>query len=123
MLFPRLLLSKARSESGSAVSDFVLLVVPGSLLCLPLIDLFGIYQSAIVSEQVGYEIARYAALADVTQSEAAAYGKLRDSRSSLSIDTSALSCSSLVVSEVQRRVTFWPEVVSIPIQARAECEK
>ncbi|MEY3934394.1 MAG: hypothetical protein RLZZ606_993 [Actinomycetota bacterium] len=122
MLYPRLLLSKARSESGSAVSDFVLLVVPGSLLCLPLIDLFGIYQSAIVSKQVSYEIARYASLADVSQSEAIAYGKLRDSRSSLSMDTSALSCSSLVVSEVQRRVTFWPEVVSIPIQARAECE-
>jgi hypothetical protein len=123
MLYPRLLLSKARSESGSAVSDFVLLVVPGSLLCLPLIDLFGIYQSAIVSEQVSFEIARYASLADVSQSEAIAYGKLRDSRSSLSMDTSALSCSSLVVSEVQRRVTFWPEVISIPIQARAECEK
>lgn len=123
MLYPRLLLSKARSESGSAVSDFVLLVVPGSLLCLPLIDLFGIYQSAVVSEQVGYEIARYAALADVTQSEAIGYGKLRDSRSSLGMDTSAASCSLLVVSEVQRRVTFWPEVVSIPIQARAECEK
>ena len=123
MLYLRLLLSKARSESGSAVSDFVLLVVPGSLLCLPLIDLFGIYQSAIVSEQVGYEIARYAALADVTQSEAIAYGKLRDSRSSLGMDTSSASCSLLVVSEVQGRVTFWPEVVSIPIRARAECEK
>jgi hypothetical protein len=122
MLYPRLLLSKARSESGSAVSDFVLLVVPGSLLCLPLIDLFGIYQSAIVSEQVSYETARYASLADIGQSEAIAYGKNRDPSSSLSVARSAISCSSLVVSEVQRRVTFWPEVVYIPIQARAECE-
>jgi hypothetical protein len=122
MQYPRLLLSKARSESGSAVSDFVLLVVPGSLLCLPLIDLFGIYQSAIVSEQVSYETARYASLADIGQSEAIAYGKNRDPSSSLSVARSAISCSSLVVSEVQRRVTFWPEVVYIPIQARAECE-
>ncbi len=122
MQYPRLLLSKARSESGSAVSDFVLLVVPGSLLCLPLIDLFGFYQSAIVSEQVSYDIARYASLADVSQSEAIAYGKTRDSTSSLTEDTSSVDCSSLVVSELHRRVTFWPEVVSIPIQARAECE-
>lgn len=122
MLYPRLLLSKLGSESGSAVSDFVLLIVPGSLLCLPIIDLFGIYQASIVSEQVSYDIARYAALADVTQSDAIVYGKQRDPLGRLTVETDNLSCSTLAVSVIQRQITFWPEKVSVPIQGRAECE-
>lgn len=122
MLYPRLLLSKLGSESGSAVSDFVLLVVPGSLLCLPIIDLFGIYQAAIVSEQVSYDIARYAALADVTQSDAIVYGKQRDPLGRLNVESDNFPCSTLAVSVIQRQITFWPEIVSVPIQGRAECE-
>jgi hypothetical protein len=122
MLYPRLLLSKLGSESGSAITEFVLLVVPGSLLCLPMIELFGIYQAAIVSEQVSYDIARFAALADVTQSDAIAYGRQRDPLGRLIFESDNLSCSALAVSEIQRQITFWPEIVSVPIQSRAECE-
>jgi hypothetical protein len=116
------LLSKFRGDSGSAVSDFVLLVVPGSLLCLPIIDLFGIYQSSIVSEQVSYDIARYAALADVTQLEANLYSEQRYPLGRLIVDTDNLSCFTLADSKLQRQVTFWPEILAVHIQARAQCE-
>lgn len=100
----------------------MLLVVPGSLLCLPIIDLFGIYQSSIVSEQVSYDIARHAALADVTESEAHLYSKQRDSLGRLIVDSDNQFCSTLANSEIQRQVTFWPENVAVQIQARAQCE-
>jgi hypothetical protein len=87
-----------------------------------LIDLFGIYQAAIVSEQVSYDIARFAALADVTQSDAVAYIKQRDPLGSLSVETGNLICSASATSEIRKAVTFWPEIVSVKIQARAECE-
>ena len=116
------MLSKLRSESGSAVSDFVLVAVPASLLVIPLMDLFGLYQSAIVKHQVAYDIARYAALADVSSDKAAQYRQLRDSSSRLDFERSGSACSVLVSAEVQRRVTFWPEVLKVQIQGRAQCE-
>lgn len=116
------MLSRLRGDSGSAVADFVLLVVPASLLVIPLIDLFGLFQSAIVKEQISYDIARYAALADVTEEDARRYRQSRDPLSMLSNDVSANSCSFVSNSELARRITFWPEVINVQIQARAECE-
>ena len=116
------MLSKLSSDAGSAVSDFVLVVVPASLLALPLIDLFGFYQSAIVKQQVAYDVARYSALADVSPEQASQYRQLRDASAVLTIVRSGLSCSVLVTLEVQRRIAFWPEVIKMQIQGRAECE-
>ena len=116
------MLSKLRSESGSAVVDFVLVAVPASLLVIPLIDLFGLYQSAIVKQQVAYDIARYAALADISLEKAALYRQLRDSSVTLSTERSGSSCTVLANAEVLRKVTFWPEVLRVQIQGRAECE-
>lgn len=117
------LLSKFRNESGSAVSDFVLLVVPASLLTLPLIELFGIYQSAIVKEQVSYEIARFAALADVNFDQAMDYQKALDSQARLTKSSNQSECSILVFNELKKSITFWTEAIEIPIEARATCEK
>jgi hypothetical protein len=85
-------------------------------------DLFGLFQSAIVKEQISYDIARYAALADVTAEQAASYRQSRDSQSRLSTEVSISSCSLVSSSELARRITFWPDIITIQIQGRAECE-
>jgi hypothetical protein len=123
MQYPRLLLSNLRSDSGSAVSDFVLLVVPASLLCLPLIELFGIYQGAIVKEQVSYEIARFASLADISLDQALDYKQFKDPFAQLTRITNQTSCSFLVSTESKKSITFLPQVIEVPIQGRATCEK
>jgi hypothetical protein len=116
------LLSRFQSEAGSAVSDFVLLVVPASLLVFPLIELFGLYQAAIVYEQISYDIARYAALADVSNAEATAYRQSRNPDSQLVVENSATGCSFLSKTELSQRITFWPDQIKVLIQGRAECE-
>lgn len=119
----KLLSFSLRSDSGSAVSDFVLLVVPASLLCLPLIELFGIYQGAIVKQQVSYEIARFAALADVSLDEALDYKQIKDPLAQLANYDSQSSCSFLVSTEMKKNISFWSEVIDVPIHGRASCEK
>lgn len=123
MQFQKLLLSRVRSDSGSAVSDFVLLVVPASLLTLPLIELFGIYQGAIVKEQVSYEIARFAALADVTFDQALDYQGVQAPEARLTKSSNQSSCSFLVNNELKQGITFWHEEIQIPIVGRVTCEK
>ena len=116
------MLSRFKGESGSAVSEFVLLVVPASLLAIPLIEVFGLYQSAIVQEQVSFDIARFAALADVFPTDAETYRQFKDPKSKLITDTRFGSCSVLTSLEIQRSVTFWPELIRVPIEVRASCE-
>ena len=116
------LLSRARSDSGSAVSDFVLLVVPASLLCLPLIEIFGVYQGAIVKEQVSFEIARFAALADVSLDQALANKQAQDPLAQMDITSSSTSCFFVVRTQIEKKSTLWPEVVQVPISGSATCE-
>lgn len=123
MQYLKLLLSKFRSDSGSAVTDFVLLVVPASLLALPLIELFGIYQGAIVKEQVSYEIARFAALADVTFDQALYHQEDLDTQARLTQSSKQNECLILVSNELKRNITCWTALIEIPIEGRATCEK
>lgn len=116
------MLSRFKGERGSAVSEFVLLVVPASLLAIPLIEVFGLYQSAIVQEQVSYDIARFAALADVSPMDAETYRQMKNPKSRLITDTRFGSCSVITSGEIQRTVTFWPELIKVPIEVRASCE-
>lgn len=116
------MLSRFKGERGSAVSEFVLLVVPASLLAIPLIEVFGLYQTAIVQEQVSYDIARFVALADVSPTDAETYRQLKDPKSKLITDTRFSSCSVLTSQEIKRIVTFWPELIRVPIEVRASCE-
>jgi hypothetical protein len=37
-------------------------------------------------------------------------------------DTRFGSCSILTSLEIQRSVTFWPELIKVPIEVRATCE-
>ena len=122
MQFPRSLSSRFKGESGSAVSEFVLLVVPASLLAIPLLEVFGLYQSAIVQEQVSFDIARFAALADLSPMDAENYRQMKEPSSKLITDTRFGSCSVLTSREIQRTVTFWPELIRVPIEVRASCE-
>ena len=117
------MLSRFKSEAGSAESEFVLLVVPASLLVIPLLDVFGLFQVAIVKEQVGYDIARYAALADVSPAEANNYREEHDPQGSLVTEDNSFDCVWVHSSVISRRVTLWPEAVVVTIEARAECEK
>lgn len=105
------------------MSDFVLLVVPASLLALPLIELFGIYQGAIIKEQVSYEIARFAALADITYDQGLDYQGALDPEARLVNSSNQGACSFLVNNALKRSITFWPAVIEIPITVRATCEK
>jgi hypothetical protein len=116
------LLSRFQGEAGSAVSDFVLLVAPASLLVIPLIELLGLYQSAIVHEQISYDIARYSALADVSLQEATRYRLGRDADSQLVFENSTTGCSFLSKTELRQKITFWPDQIKVLIQGRAECE-
>lgn len=116
------MLSRFKSEVGSAVSDFVILVVPATLLIFPLLDIFGLYQSSIVSHQINYEIARFAALADVSDKEASSYGAELDSRATISKAKTTFDCTVLSSSQMQKKVTFWPELISVPVIGWAECE-
>lgn len=105
------------------MSDFVLIVVPASLLVLPLLDLFGLFQAAIVKEQVGYDIARYAALADVSYSEANLYRASKDLQGVLTKEVIDTDCFYLLRSDISKEITLWPEPVTFLIEGRAECER
>ena len=99
------------------------MVVPASLLTLPIIELFGIYQGAIVKEQVSYEIARFAALADVTFDKALQYQEALDPQAQLTKSSNQSECSILVINELKKSIAFWTEAIEIPIEGRATCEK
>jgi hypothetical protein len=86
-------------------------------------ELFGIYQGAIVKEQVSYEIARFASLADISFDQALDYAQFKDPLAQLTTNRNQTSCSFLVITELKKIITFWPEVIKVPIQGRATCEK
>ncbi len=60
-----------KSDSGSAVVDFVIITMPASLIGLVLIGLFGLAQSNLVKQSQAFELARRVAMADISDSEAA----------------------------------------------------
>jgi hypothetical protein len=99
-----------------------LVVIPITLLILPLLDLFGLFQTVIVKEQQAYEIARYASLADVTELEAENFRLLSEPTSSLDRIQELSDCQIQVNIPVTRNVILWP--IPITLQARGEvhCE-
>ena len=64
-----------RSEGGSAVSEFVMVVVPVTLIIMTLLSFFGVAFSSLMIKQKLYEATRFAALADVSPSEANIYAE------------------------------------------------
>jgi hypothetical protein len=96
--------------------------MPITLLILPLLDLFGLFQTVIVKEQQAYEIARYASLADVTELEAENFRLLREPTSSLDRIQELTDCQIQVNIPVTRNIILWS--IPITLQARGEvhCE-
>jgi len=115
-------LSRFANDKGSAVSEFVMVVIPVTFLVLPLLDLFGLLQEVIVKEQVAYEIARYAALADVTAAESEHYRKAVDARSILEVASVESPCTFQVRIPVSRNIMFWPYPIELMAKASVHCE-
>jgi len=122
MRLPRLSLSKFVDEAGSAVTEFVLVVLPISLLVLPLLDLFGLLQEVIVKEQIALDISRYASLADVTSDQADDYRLAVYPESTLSKVDSGSVCINQTAIDVTREIIFWPYPVEFSAMASVYCE-
>ena len=105
------------------MNEFVLAVIPMSFIALPVFDLLGMFQSAIVSEQIAYDIARYASLADVRGDQAEDYRILREPESTLGVVFDWSGCNHVSRIESRHSVTFWPETILIAVTGRASCEK
>jgi len=99
-----------------------MVVIPISVLVLPLLDLFGLMQEVAVKEQVAYEIARYAALADVSASESERFRKETEPISSLEITTLQSGCKAQVGIPVQRKISLWPYPIELMAKALVQCE-
>jgi hypothetical protein len=119
MQLPKLLLS---SEEGSAPVDFVIVILPTSLLLLALLGLFGLFQGQITLGQVSYDLARFASLADVNQSEIETYRLNSDASASITRAGSGEGC--LVEATVTKVVDIiiWPEPIILRASSRATCE-
>lgn len=122
MRLPRLLSFRLASEQGSAVTEFVLAVIPITILILPLIDLIGLFQVVIVKEQEAFEIARYASLADVTEQEAEIFRIFREPTSTLERTTGPTDCQVQVRIPVSRSIILWPNLVSLNVVGSVHCE-
>lgn len=122
MRLPRLLSSRLASDQGSAVTEFVLGVIPISILILPLIDLFSLFQVVIVKEQQAFEIARYASLADVTDQEAESFRIFREPTSTLQRTTGPTDCRIQVTIPLSRSIVLWPYPVNLNAVGSVHCE-
>jgi Flp pilus assembly protein TadG len=122
MRLPRLLSSRFASEEGSAVTEFVLVVIPITILILPLLDLFGLFQAVLVKEQQAYEIARYASLADVTEFEAENFRISTESTSTLERLEFLSECTIQVTIPVSRAIIFWPYPIDFQARGTVHCE-
>lgn len=90
-------------------------------MLLGLVGFFGLEQSVIAKAQVAYDVARFAALADVNQEQVRDYRLLRYPQLEL---TKVTSPSCQVVAKVTEPVAIlgFVELVPISISQRVSCE-
>lgn len=117
-----MLSSRLASDQGSAVTEFVLAVIPITILIMPLIDLLGLFQVVIVKEQQAFEIARYASLADVTELEAESFRLLTEPTSTLERTTGSTECRIQVTVPVNRSLVLWPYPIDLNVVGSVHCE-
>ena len=110
------------SEAGSAPVDFVMVTMPTTLLLLPLLALFSLAQQEVALGVVSFDLARFAALADVSQSEIAAYRDVYDAGAQIVRESKGSSCFVKVTSSKKVNLVFWPETITISNSSRASCE-
>ncbi len=122
MQLPRLLSSRAKADSGSAVVDFLLITVPVSFGCLVLLGLFGSWESLIVRAEQAVEVARYSALADVTEEQREHFRTVNLGEGSIVRLESPTFCSYQVSKTDQIDLLGWPEKLSVSISREVSCE-
>lgn len=123
MPWQKLSLSKSLSECGSAAVDFIVVLVPASLLALPLVSLTSVFHHAIVNQQQVYEIARFASLADTESKQAEYFRALTDSRASMKVLKLSTGCTTSVSTKIPVRILTLPAEYTLFSQANVPCEK
>ena len=111
-----------KSDSGSAVVDFVIITIPASLVGLVLIGLFGLAQSTLVKESQAFELARRVAMADISDSDAAS---LRDAiypTADIQKSTTSAGCQINVVADAVFYFLRYFEPLHFRIRQDAYCE-
>lgn len=122
MPWQKLSLSNLRDDRGSAAVDFLIVLIPTSLLCLPLVGLTSLFHKTIVNQQLVYEVARFASLADTTAAAAELFRGLTDSTSSVRYFTNPSGCVVAVTKRTPFRVALWHNDIDIVSEARVKCE-
>jgi Flp pilus assembly protein TadG len=116
------LLSRFRSDSGSAALEFVLILVPASLLAVPLVSMMSLMHSSVVTQQIAYDVARYGALADTTTSMKSKYLNARDKTMILSRSTGKSPCLTQIKVTKNYFVGFMDLSVDLESRAMVQCE-
>ena len=116
------MLSRFRSDSGSAALEFVLILVPASLLAVPLVSMMSLMHSSVVTQQIAYDVARYGALADTTTSMKSKYLNARDKTMILSRSTGKSPCLTQIKVTKNYFVGFMDLSVDLESRAMVQCE-
>lgn len=122
MQFLKSSLSKSLGDEGSAVVEFIVVVIPVTTMVLALQGLFGIAVSIQVLEQQSYELARYAALADVTEAEVNQYVNRIAPEVFISKVFDDQGCFYLARKEGSFQIWGWPFPIDFVATGRASCE-
>jgi len=122
MLWQKLSLSSLRDTRGSAAIDFVFVLVPTSLLCLPLVGLTCVFHQSIVNQQQVYEIARFASLADSSPSGSEFFRSSTDSTSTIRYLNEQQGCVVLVTKRTSHQIPLWPSAAEVLSEASVKCE-
>ena len=122
MPWQKLSLSRIRDARGSAAIDFLVVLVPSSLLCLPLVGLSSLFHQSVVDQQRVYEIARFASLADSSSSAAEFFRFSTDESASIRYSNEKQGCFVTVAKMSSHQIALWPSAVEIVSEARVKCE-
>lgn len=116
------MLSRIHSDAGSAALEFVLVLVPASLLAVPLVSLISLMHSSVVTQQIAYDVARYGALADTTTSMKSKYLNARDKTLVISRLTEKSTCLTQVKVTKNYFVGFMDLSIDLESRAMVQCE-
>ena len=116
------MLSRIHSDAGSAALEFVLVLVPASLLAVPLVSLMSLMHSSVVTQQIAYDVARYGALADTTTSMKSKYLNARDKTLVISRLTEKSTCLTKVKVTKNYFVGFMDLSIDLESRAMVQCE-
>lgn len=122
MPWQKLSLSSLRDNRGSAAIDFVVVLVPSSLLCLPLVGLTAVFHQSIVNQEQVYEIARFVSLADSTPSGSEFFRLSTDATSTIRYLNQKQGCVVSVTKRTSHQIPLWPSAAEVLSEARVKCE-